>query len=1202
MAGIPAARVVAVIAELGSGKWQIGSGYLFDAGHVLTARHCTHDKVTEQPAKALTVVWADGGAPVTVTVSHASPSLDVALLAVEGSAPWDADLPGGPVTFGKVDRDYSGQLDGCEALGYPSWQGDPTGRHRDLAELNGFIRATEGRETKRLLLRDPALKGVGGERAGIARAGTGRITADDKSEWSGVSGAAVFYGGLLLGVIIEHHPRQGQTSLQIRPIDAIAVATDHDTVQLASALRLTSPGAFLLAEPPGAHDPARAGLRPAAYLSQVEEFAPPELLDRDEELAELARFCLDPDAGPYAWWQAEPWAGKTALMSSFVLRPPTEVAAQVQIVSFFVSRVAAQDTVEVFTEVLLGQLAAMLGQPPPTDKSEAMRGLRLRYLMSEAAARCRDAGRRLALVVDGLDEDRRVPAGQGARSIAGLLPGNPPAGMRVIVAGRPDPPVPGDVPDWHPLRKPEIIRRLSASPHARDIARLSREELQRILVYGSKDERDMVGLLTAARGGLTVQDLAHLTGMPPVNAEAILSGSAGRTFTSRPSPSGRSDRAEIFRLGHEELRVQAESGIGNDLAKYRDLLHAWADTYRDLTWPADTPEYLLSDYYQFLADPANTDIPRMIRCALDMARHDRMLDLTGGDAAGIAEARTALERVAAQESPDLVVALDLARQRDDLAARNWDIPPTLPAVWAALGQLPRALALANSISYPSDKAGALTEVLWVLGGTDQRPDAAAIAAQAEAAARSVTSPFEQQALANIMRALAWTGHHQQATEIARSLTDPELRAVGLAHVAGALAQAMQHVQAADIAAEAITVAQSVPGSRRQMEWVLARVESAFTPTGEHLPSIMDYRGIEALDGNRTGDELSTQVPLAVALAQAGQHQQAEDLARSITHPVLRADALIQVAVVLARAGQHQQAAAIAAQIETDARAAAITYLPPYALAQAARGLAQAGRRRQAAAMAAEAKTAFLSHHGWNDATETLLIQVVTAALAQAGKRREAVALARFIPEGERALTQAVIALAQAGRRRQAAAVARRVTAIARHVIGPEGQVNLARSYAAVAQAWTHPRAAALAAQAEGLAASIVGDETRENALPLVAGALAHAGQHEQAESLAYTITNPDCKADALAQIAGALAHAGQQEQAEMLARSITVTHQQADALTQIAGAYARAGDPRSARRVAAEACMAGNWMDAVLPVLHLMPSSLTAVNRILRGA
>ena len=420
--------------------------------------------------------------------------------------------------------------------------------------------------------------------------------------------------GLLLGVTIEHHPQQGQTSLQIRPIEAIAVATDHDTVQLASALGLTSPGAFLLAKPPDAHDAARAGLRPAAYMRQVEQFAPPELRDRDEELAELGRFCLDPGAGPYAWWQAEPWAGKTALLSSFVLCPPADVAAQARIVSFFISGVAGQDTVEVFTEVLLGQLAAMLGWLLPTDESEAMREVRLLDLMSQAAARCRDAGKRLVLVVDGLDEDRRAPAGQDARSIARLLPGNPPAGMRVIVAGRPDPPVPGDVPDWHPLRKPEIIRTLFASSHAGDIARLSKEELLRILVGGSKAERDIVGLLTAARGGLTVRDLAHLTGVPPADAETILHGVAGRTFTSRPSLFGRSDRAEIFRLGHEELRVQAESHIGKDLAGYRDLLHAWADAYRDRRWPADTPEYLLSDYYQLLADPADADLPRMICC------------------------------------------------------------------------------------------------------------------------------------------------------------------------------------------------------------------------------------------------------------------------------------------------------------------------------------------------------------------------------------------------------------------------------------------------------------------------------------------------------------------------------------------------------------------------------------------------------------
>ena len=50
---------------------------------------------------------------------------------------------------------------------------------------------------------------------------------------------------------------------------------------------------------------------------------------RDAELAELARFCLAPDGCPYAWWRAGPWAGKSALLSTFVLRPPAEVAGRV---------------------------------------------------------------------------------------------------------------------------------------------------------------------------------------------------------------------------------------------------------------------------------------------------------------------------------------------------------------------------------------------------------------------------------------------------------------------------------------------------------------------------------------------------------------------------------------------------------------------------------------------------------------------------------------------------------------------------------------------------------------------------------------------------------------------------------------------------------------------------------------------------------
>jgi hypothetical protein len=65
---------------------------------------------------------------------------------------------------------------------------------------------------------------------------------------------------------------------------------------------------------------------------QVKRIAPPELMDRQHELAGLAAFCTSADtAGTYAWWRAAMWSGKTALMSTFVLNPPPGV----RIVSFF---------------------------------------------------------------------------------------------------------------------------------------------------------------------------------------------------------------------------------------------------------------------------------------------------------------------------------------------------------------------------------------------------------------------------------------------------------------------------------------------------------------------------------------------------------------------------------------------------------------------------------------------------------------------------------------------------------------------------------------------------------------------------------------------------------------------------------------------------------------------------------------------------
>ncbi|WP_238018834.1 hypothetical protein KZZ52_13890 [Dactylosporangium sp. AC04546] len=118
-----------------------------------------------------------------------------------------------------------------------------------------------------------------------------------------------------------------------------------------------------------------------------------------------------------------------------------------------------------------------MNRPLPPLLTESTRETHLLELLKEAAAACQQRGGRLVLLVDGLDEDRGGREGPDRHSIAALLPARPPAGMRVIVAGRPHPPVPGDVPPHNPLRDDAVVRPLTASPQARAI----REEMERDL-------------------------------------------------------------------------------------------------------------------------------------------------------------------------------------------------------------------------------------------------------------------------------------------------------------------------------------------------------------------------------------------------------------------------------------------------------------------------------------------------------------------------------------------------------------------------------------------------------------------------------------------------------------------------------------------------------------------------------------------------
>ena len=70
------------------------------------------------------------------------------------------------------------------------------------------------------------------------------------------------------------------------------------------------------------------------------------------------------------------------------------------------------------------------------------------------------------------------------------------------------------------------------------------------------------------------------------------------------------------------------------------------------------------------------DVGRLAALAADPARHHRMLEATGGDAAALAEIAAAHALISTSPSPDLLAALRLARHRDQLTNRNAHIPPS----------------------------------------------------------------------------------------------------------------------------------------------------------------------------------------------------------------------------------------------------------------------------------------------------------------------------------------------------------------------------------------------------------------------------------------------------------------------------------------------------------------------------------------------
>ncbi|MDF5755052.1 hypothetical protein [Spongiactinospora sp. TRM90649] len=645
------------------------------------------------------------------------------------------------------------------------------------------------------------------------------------------------------------------------------------------------------------------------YLSQVRRIAPRDLLSREHEVSHLAEFCTALESDSYLWLRAPAWAGKSALLSSFTLNPPPGI----QVVSFFITaRLAGQGDRNAFADVVLEQALEITGEPMPVLLSDATREAHLLASLTRAAQSCQDKGERLVLVVDGLDEDLGVTTGPDAHSIAAMLPADPPGGMRVIVSGRPNPPIPSDVADDHPLRRPTIIRTLPTSPHAEVVRQDAERELKRLL-RGTAAEQDLLGILATAGGGLSGDDLAELTGLSAWEIEDHLTAVSGRTFSPRV---GRwRPNTTVYLLAHEELQQQAESFIGaNRLELYREMLHSWADKYRDQDWPIDTPEYLLRGYFRLLI--SISDVRRMVAYATDAKRHDRMLDVIGGDIAALTEITLAQEALASQPVPNLVQMTRLALHRAKLVERNENLPVNLPGVWVQLGSPSRAEALARSITNPSRRVRALAAVVHELVVANKIERAKIIGSQAEQAITSVTDPFQRaNGYAVVARAFAEAKDPRAndlivlAEESANLLADPPQQAAVLAVVARAVAVLGEASRARDIANSIST------WSERAQALAAVAIEIANTGRtrlGLEVASAISNRTVRA---QALADVARTAKQHGDDRASVDIVERAAVTAREIGKPERQASALVSVAYAMALIGQSKEAQQLLVQAE-----------------------------------------------------------------------------------------------------------------------------------------------------------------------------------------------------------------------------------------------------------------------------------------------
>ncbi len=631
MATVPLVeRVAAISVDRGlgapGGRYSYGSGCLIGGNTVLTAAHVV---AGAHQVWVRTAGWAEH--PATV---------DPGFVGEPGG--WDPDRPAAPdlalltltdavavprMPLARLDRTHpAGLVERVRSIGYP-WFGERDTPADEAVRVQAPVAGQvllSGREDG-LLDFQVTIAPPRPEGAGVG------------SQWSGMSGAPVTAGGRLIGVVTEHAPRKGDSTVAVIPLTALNRDPDHSSwgagVGVPAAwwarLGIQDPSGLAVL-PQGREAPYRATLREFGHALHQRMH---RLLGREAELADVAGFATGNQE--YRWLVGGAYAGKSALLFEAVTSGA--LPDSVDVVAYFLSRRASDATADKFLNAVVPQLEVLLEWEHQTPDRN-----RFHQAWQEATSRARRDGRHVLLVVDAIDEDLH-PA--GSPTVTSLLPTLVGANGHVLVSSRPYPQIHARLPGTHPLA---TCPRIDLAPFegAAEMAEQAKGEID-TLARSGREERRLLGLLTAAAGPLSAADFAALMahpGDPDADIRhAVRSVLTGEGTARSLEPVGSLD-APRYQFAHDLLAEHARANPDLADREYRDRIHAWADTWAQAGWPdprpdgTGTPRYLLDTYPTTLfGDPHHPHLlppepARLTALASDVGWVDTAIRTIGVDA------------------------------------------------------------------------------------------------------------------------------------------------------------------------------------------------------------------------------------------------------------------------------------------------------------------------------------------------------------------------------------------------------------------------------------------------------------------------------------------------------------------------------------------------------------------------------------------